>query len=82
MLYSSHGDGLDVWKIAANGSLEASAGMRGVQINKLYVTADGKSLLALSGNGVLRMKIDLATHLPAAPVKVATLSKPVSIAIS
>lgn len=81
MLYSSHGDGMDVWKIAANGSLDASAGMRGVQINRLYLTADGRSLLALSGDGVLRMEIDSATHLPAAPVKVATVSKPVSIAI-
>ena len=45
MLYSSHGDGMDVWKIAADGSLEALAGVEGVQVNGLYVTADGKSLL-------------------------------------
>jgi 6-phosphogluconolactonase (cycloisomerase 2 family) len=81
MLYSSHGDGMDVWKIAANGSLEALTGVGGVQVNGLYVTADGKNLLALSGDGVLRMKINPATHLPSAPAKVATVSKPVSIAI-
>jgi 6-phosphogluconolactonase (cycloisomerase 2 family) len=81
VLYSSHGDGMDVWKIAANGSLDALTGVEGVQVNRLYVTADGKSLLALSDDGVLRMKIHPATHLPAAPAKVADLSKAVSIAI-
>jgi len=72
---------MDVWKIAANGSLEALTGVGGVQVNGLYITADGKSLLALSGDEVLRMKINPATHLPSAPAKVATVSKPVSIAI-
>ena len=37
--------------------------------------------MALSGDGVLRMKIRPVTHLPADPAKVATLSKPISIAI-
>jgi 6-phosphogluconolactonase (cycloisomerase 2 family) len=81
MLYSSHGEGVQAWKIAGNGSLRALPGVEGVQANMLYLTADGKSLLALSGDAVLKMKIDAATHLLAAPVKVASLSKPVSIAI-
>ncbi len=81
MLFSSHGDGIEAWKIAANGSLEALPGVGGVQANTLRVTADGKGLLALSGEAVLRMKIDAATRRIAAPVKVASLSKPVSIAI-
>lgn len=81
MLYSSRGDGMDVWKIAANGSLEALTGMGGFQVNRLSVTADGRSLLALSSDGVLSMQIHPATHLPAVPVKMATLSNPVSIAI-
>jgi 6-phosphogluconolactonase (cycloisomerase 2 family) len=81
MLYSSHGDGMQAWKIAANGSLEALPGVEGVQVNVLHVTTDGKSLLALSSDAVLRMKIDAATHVLAAPVKVASLSKPASIAI-
>jgi 6-phosphogluconolactonase len=81
MLYSSHGDGLQAWKIAANGSLEALPGVEGVRVNTLHVTADGKSLLALSSDAVLRMKIDAATRVLAAPVQVAALSRPVSIAI-
>jgi 6-phosphogluconolactonase (cycloisomerase 2 family) len=81
MLYSSHGDGIQAWKIAANGSLEALPGVEGVQANRLHVTADGKSLLALSSDAVLRMKIDAATRVLAAPFQVAALSKPVSIAI-
>jgi len=81
MLYSSHGDGVQAWKIAPNGFLEALSRVEGVQANTLHVTADGKSLLALSSDAVLRMKIDAATRVLAAPVRVASLSKPVSIAI-
>jgi hypothetical protein len=77
----SHGDGVQAWKIAANGSLETLPGVEGVRANTLHVTADGKSLLALSSDAVLRVKIDAATPVLAAPVKVASLSKPVSIAI-
>ena len=80
-LYSSHGDGIQAWKIAANGSLATLPGAEGVQAHRLHVTADGKSLLALSSDAVLRMKIDSATRVLAAPVNVASLSKPVSIAI-
>jgi 6-phosphogluconolactonase len=80
-LYSSHGDGVQVWKIAANGYLEALPGVEGVQANTLRVTADGKSLLALSSDAVLRMKINSATRVLAAPVQAAAFSKPVSIAM-
>jgi 6-phosphogluconolactonase len=80
-LYSSHGNGIQAWKIVANGSLEALPGVDGVQANRLHVTVDGKSLLALTGVAVLRMNIDAATRVLAAPVTVASLSKPVSIAI-
>jgi 6-phosphogluconolactonase len=80
-LYSSHGDGIQAWKIVRNGSLESLPGVDGVQANRLQVTADGKSLLALTGVAVLRMKIDAATRVLAAPVPVASLSKPVSIAM-
>lgn len=81
MLYSSHGDGVQVWKIAVNGSLEAAPGVEGVQPNRLHATADGRSLLALSKDAVLGMKIDAATRALATPVKVAAVSKPVGIAI-
>jgi 6-phosphogluconolactonase len=80
-LYSSHGDGIQAWKIVTNGSLESLPGVDGVQANRLQVTADGKSLWALTGVAVLRMKIDAATRVLAAPVTVASLFKPVSVAI-
>ena len=60
MLYSSHGDGMQAWKIAADGSLRSAARVGGLQANKLYAMSDGQSLLALSSNAVLRMKIDAA----------------------
>ncbi|HMH08852.1 MAG TPA: beta-propeller fold lactonase family protein [Terriglobales bacterium] len=81
MLYSSHGDGIQAWKIAANSALEGSPGVEGVCANKLHVTADGKSLLALSSDAVLQMNIDRATHVLAAPVNLVSLSKPLSIAV-
>jgi hypothetical protein len=43
--------------------------------------ADGKSLLALSSDAVLSMKIDAATGTLATPVLVASLSRAASIAI-
>jgi 6-phosphogluconolactonase len=79
-LYSSHGDGVSVWKIDANGYLKDLPGVEGVPTNKLYVLPDGNCLLALSNDAVLRMKIDTATGKLATPVKVASLSKPASIA--
>jgi 6-phosphogluconolactonase len=81
MLYSSHGNGIRAWKIAPNGSLESRSGVKGVQANRLHVTADGKSLLALSRDAVLRMKIDTTTHLLAAPVQLVSVSKPLCIAL-
>ena len=80
-LYSSHGDGVQAWKIAANGSLATLLGVEGVQANTLHAMADGRSLLVLGSDAVLRMKLDSAGRVPAAPVQVAALSKPVSIAI-
>jgi 6-phosphogluconolactonase len=80
-LYSSHGDGVQVWKIAANGALEGMPSVEGIQVVRLHAMADGNSLLALSSDAVVSMKIDAVTHVLAAPVNVASLSKPVSIAI-
>jgi 6-phosphogluconolactonase len=80
MLYSSLGDGVEVWKIAAGGGLEAMPGVAGIQVVRLHVMADGKSLLALSSNAVLSLKFDAATLGLAAPVLVASLSRPVSVA--
>jgi len=78
---AAHGDGIQAWKIAANSALEGLPGVEGVRANKLHVTADGKSLLALSSDAVLQMNIDRATHVLAAPVNLVSLSKPLSIAV-
>jgi 6-phosphogluconolactonase len=80
MLFSSHGDALLEWKIQANG-LEPLPALEGVHATRLHVTADGGTLLALSSDAVLSMKIGAATRLLATPVKVASLSGPISIAI-
>ncbi len=80
-LYSSHGNELQSWKIAENGSLTSLPGPDNVQATKLHVTADGESLLALTSDAVLRMKIDLSTRVLSTPVRVASVSQPTSIAI-
>jgi 6-phosphogluconolactonase len=81
MLYTSHGEGIQGWMIAENGALLALPGMAGVQTNMLYATADGKSLLALSRDAVLRMKIDKTVRALDAPVKIASLSRPICMAM-
>jgi hypothetical protein len=68
------------WKIDGDGGLEALGGV-GVRANKLKVMPDGGSLLALSSDGVLRMKIDAMTRMLGDPVRVALLPKPLSVAI-
>jgi 6-phosphogluconolactonase len=79
LLYSAHRDGMWAWKIATDRSLEALPRIEGVEATKLHVTADGESLLALSSDAVLRMKIDAPARELGAPVRVASLSKPISI---
>jgi hypothetical protein len=61
--------------------LDALGETDAVQANKLMVTPDGGSLLALNGDGVLRMKIDKVTRMLVDPVRVASLAKPLSVAI-
>jgi 6-phosphogluconolactonase len=81
-LYSSHGNGAQVWRILANGSLEPWLRVDTVHARKLHVTEDGNGLLALCNDAVIRMEIDPATRSLATPVKVAPLSNPISIAVS
>jgi 6-phosphogluconolactonase len=81
VLYSSHGDAVQTWKIDADGGLKVLGGAEGVQAHKLHVMPDGMSLLALNGDGVLRMKIDRVTRVLGDPVRVAPLAKPLSVAI-
>lgn len=80
-LYSSHGRELQTWKITANGDLQALHATEGLQANTLQVTADGEMLWVLSNDAVLRMKVDAATRIPAAPVRVAALFNPISLAL-
>ena len=81
VLYNSHGDAVRSWKIDADGGLEALGGIEGVQANKLHVMPDGMSLLALNGDGVLRMKIGRVSRMLGDPVRVALLPKPLSVAV-
>jgi 6-phosphogluconolactonase len=80
MLFSSQGNAVRAWKIQAN-ALEPLPAPEGVHATKLHVTADGGTLLALTSDALLSMKIGEATRLLATPVKVASLSGPLSIAI-
>jgi 6-phosphogluconolactonase len=80
ILFSSHGDALLAWKIRGNG-LDPLPALEGVHTTRLHVTADGGTLLALSSDAVLSLKIGAATRLLATPVKVASLFGPISIAI-
>jgi 6-phosphogluconolactonase len=80
-LYSSHGRGIHAWKIARNVLVHFSSHVEDVHANTLYVTKDAKSLFALTDDAVLRIRIDASTQMPAAAVKVASLCRPLSIAI-
>jgi 6-phosphogluconolactonase len=79
-LYTAHGDGVQVWKIAADGGLEALPGVAGIQASRLHVMPDGKSLLALTSDAVMAMEIDESGRVLTGSVKRAAVSKPVSIA--
>lgn len=81
VLYSSHGESTKVWKVKANGVMEALARLEGVQANRLHVAADGRKLLALSSDAVLRMEIDGTSRLLASPALAASGFRPTSIAL-
>ena len=82
VLYSSHGDAMQTWKIAANGSLESLPGIKEVHTGRLHVTAEGDTLLALCSDAILSLKINATNRMLGAPVKVASLSAPISIALA
>ena len=79
-LYSSHGSGVQTWKADGEG-LRALHQIGGVRARSLQVTADGAGLFALSRNSVVMMSIDAAQHTPCQPLEVATLLRPLSMAI-
>jgi 6-phosphogluconolactonase len=80
-LYTANGNDVRVWKVAADGGMEALPGVEDIQISKLHVTSDGRSLLALSHDAVLSTKIEESGHALAGPVKRASVSGPVSIMV-
>jgi 6-phosphogluconolactonase (cycloisomerase 2 family) len=80
-LYAAHRHGVRVWKIAADGGVEALPGVEGIHVSSLHVMPGGRSLLALSHDAVLGMKIDESGHVLAGPVNLASVSNPVSIAV-
>jgi 6-phosphogluconolactonase len=79
VLYSSHGRGLQTWKIGADESLRSLQAIRDISARALHVTADGGTLFALTPKAVLRMKVDPATLIPSEPKQYETLSNPASI---
>jgi 6-phosphogluconolactonase len=81
VLYSSHGHELETWGIGADGDLRSLHRIDQLHATKLQMTPDGTRLFALSTGAMVAMKIDARTCLPLTPVKVASLSHPVSIAI-
>ncbi len=80
-LYTAHGHGVRVWKIAPDGGMEALPGVEGINVSRLHVMPHGRSLLALSHDAVLGMKIDEAGRVLAGPVKRASVPKPISIVV-
>lgn len=81
VLYSSHGDSTQAWRIETDGYLQRLIRVEGVGANRLHITADGNGLLALCRDAVLEMKMDGDGRLLPAPVKVAMVSGPRSIAV-
>jgi 6-phosphogluconolactonase len=79
-LYTAHGNGVRVWKISTAG-MESRAEKECKQPSHLYVTPDGNTLLALTDEAVLGMNIDESGGVRARPVKRASISRPLSIAV-
>jgi 6-phosphogluconolactonase (cycloisomerase 2 family) len=80
LLFSTHGTGVQAWKAAADGDLEPLSINRQVKARKLYAMPDCDSLLVLTDDAVLRMKIDVQRGVLADPVVMASLPQPLSIA--
>jgi 6-phosphogluconolactonase (cycloisomerase 2 family) len=80
-LYTAHGHGVRVWKIAADGGVQALPGLEGIDVSRLHVMPDGRRLLALSHDAVLGMNIDESGQVLGGPVNLASVSKPVSVAV-
>jgi 6-phosphogluconolactonase len=75
-LYSSHGHAVQSWKLGGNGSFETAASVP-LRAKNLQVTPDGRNLVALTPSGIVAIDLERAT----APVELASLPNPLSIAI-
>lgn len=80
-LYSSHGRGIQGWKIAGKALMRSSSEIEDLRPTGLYVTQDGKNLFALTSDAVLRSTIDTSTKMFTAMSKVASIGGPLSIAL-
>jgi 6-phosphogluconolactonase len=80
MLFSSHGTGIQCWKISRSRSLQSAPGIEGMRVKVLHLTPDGEILLALSSDGVMGMKIDAASCTLNAPVELVSLAAPACVA--
>jgi 6-phosphogluconolactonase len=81
VLYCSHGLDLEIWKIGADGCLDGMKTVDGVRAHALQVASDGNGLFGLRRDGVVLMELDGVTGVPLAPVLVASVAQPLSIAV-
>ncbi len=80
-LYTSHGAEIAAWKIdRTTGALRSMPAAEVSGVHTLSVSGDGKSLLALTKDAVLRMNIDAVTGELCKAVKVASVAGAASIA--
>ena len=79
-LYSSHGRGIQGWKIAGKSLMRSSSGIEEIKPTALCVTNDGKDLFAVTSEAVLRIRIDASTKMPATTAKATSVVGALSIA--
>ena len=79
-LYSSHGRGIQGWKIAEKLLTPFSSGIEEIKPTAMCVTNDGKDLFAVMSDAVLRIRIDASTKMPIATAKATSVVGALSIA--
>lgn len=79
-LYSSHGRGIQGWKIAGKSFMRSSSGIEEIKPTALHVSNDGKHLFVLTSEAVLRIRIDASTKMPVATAEATSALGALSIA--
>jgi|SRR5579862_5982020 len=79
-LYSSHGRGIQGWKVAGKSLMRSSSGIEEIKPTALCVTNDGKDLFAVTSEAVLRIRIDASTKMPVATAEATSVVGALSIA--